>query len=1349
MKLKNAFILILFCQSVLFLSGEEKSYYFEQISPESGFAFDAIYSISEDCNGFVWFGGNNGLYFSNSNGIQKINLLPPKKNVSQSLRITNIYHDFNCDLWVCTEEGLFKRDMIYDSFHRINLFTADSMYNTQKYIDKILQFDDDFYLILINSKAFYFNGIENVLHEIKFDDKCNATEITYIGLDSKNNILLGSSTGQIFTGTHPKEKFELFYKSELNYIRTICHDNNKYYVGFNEQGIEVINTVGDKIYNFNEHLSGNRFLPDNRVREIIKTDDGDIWVGTYEGIVVLGSTKNTVITNKENNGLPRKSIYVLHKGKNGIWIGTWAGGVAYYNKNNYRFNHIEKLPSETELKSVISAFVEDNKGNIWVGSEQAGINIFNPEEGKFIKSSEKISPNILQRIKSLTKLGNDEIVIGTLYQGLWIYDQTTEYIERISEEYFPDDCIIISLASSENELWIATRGARHSLFKYDYVSKSLDFYDIESELDSSLNSLRVWKLLIDSSQKLWACTDEGLYYKEKNDTAFHKCFKNDTVYALDRTMIYTVFEDKNELLWVGTKGKGIFKYNPTLNLLHAINYNEVSNSDVLGIVEDEQNNIWFSTNNGLFRHNASENKTTKYTGIDGLPGEQFTPNSALATSHGEIYFGSPNGFCSINTNKIKTNSIKPDILLSGLLINNKSYKLTEGFKANSFIVEDIKSVILKHNQNSLTFYVAANNFIKPSKNRYKYRLVNYQETWVEASLNKDITFTKVPPGNYILEVLASNNDNLWNNVPLRIAIKIQFPFWQKWYAIVFYVLVLFTITYMVYKETKLRLALRKEILVERYKNEAQEQLYTEKMRFFTNVSHEIRTPLTLVLSPLNNLLKKFQYDENTSNQLLTIKRNSQRLLRLTNQILDFRLLEVNKLKANYQKSNIIDICHDVFNCFELVSKEKQINFIFSSNYKMLWIDIDPDMIEKIVYNLVSNALKFSEEKGQVFLSIENKTLTKESYNGFISAGDLFYGKCVEIKVRDFGKGINAKVLPNIFERFSIAQDEKETGTGIGLNLCQEYARLHKGNILATSKEGKGSTFILNIPFQENGEFEKKSIVKQLSFERDASFSAASAITSKTGSKEILLLAEDNDELRNYLKNYLSNYFKVLTAKNGKQALEIAKEVIPDIIVTDILMPLVDGIELTSNLKSSPATNQIPIVALTALSESKYQKESLLKGIDSYLTKPVDETILLAQIENILQKSEINKKRSIKNNGTEGQAKKRNLSFEELAEEIVIKNLRNSNFDMNSLIVELKISRSTFHRKIKASTNQSPSEFIREIRLKQAVKMMKTNTYNIDEIGTYVGFNSTSYFIRSFKKKYGKTPKEYYSNLKSS
>lgn len=238
-------------------------------------------------------------------------------------------------------------------------------------------------------------------------------------------------------------------------------------------------------------------------------------------------------------------------------------------------------------------------------------------------------------------------------------------------------------------------------------------------------------------------------------------------------------------------------------------------------------------------------------------------------------------------------------------------------------------------------------------------------------------------------------------------------------------------------------------------------------------------------------------------------------------------------------------------------------------------------------------------------------------------------------------------------------------------------------------------------------------------------------------------------MRNYLKNYLSNYFKVLTAKNGKQALEIAKEVIPDIIVTDILMPLVDGIELTSNLKSSPATNQIPIVALTALSESKYQKESLLKGIDSYLTKPVDETILLAQIENILQKSEINKKRRFKNNGTEGQAKKRNLSFEELAEEIVIKNLRNSNFDMNSLIVELKISRSTFHRKIKASTNQSPSEFIREIRLKQAVKMMKTNTYNIDEIGTYVGFNSTSYFIRSFKKKYGKTPKEYYSNLKSS
>jgi signal transduction histidine kinase/DNA-binding response OmpR family regulator len=1109
--------------------------------------------------------------------------------------------------------------------------------------------------------------------------------------------------------------------------------------------------VGDKIFSLNNSLTGNQHLPDNRVRNIIKTEKGEIWIGTYQGIVVLDKNSASLISNNGSNGLPQNSIYVLHKGKNdGIWVGTWAGGIAYYRNCNYRFNHIAKVPLEQKTKSVISAIVEDKNKNIWIGSEQAGINIYNAEKEQFEDINFFDQKNLI-RIKSLTRIEIDKIIIGTFYQGLWVFDEQTHGLYKISNENLPDASIISTLTGVKNEIWLGTRGAKHSLFNYNLSEKKFQFFDIASTIDTTLNSLRVWNLLLDSSLKLWACTDEGLYFKNKNDSVFNKCFNNDSIYGLNNTMIYTIYEDKDEILWIGTKGKGLFQYNPAnKTLFHVDNNPMLKGIDICGITEDKYDNVWVSSNNGIFYINPSQNTTTRYTSVDGLPGEQFTPNSILSSSRGEIFFGSSNGFCFINPEDIKINSIKPDLFLTNLLINNNPYSKAEKFEANSSIVEEIKTVKLQHHQNSLTFGVAANNFLKPEKNQFKYRMLNYQENWIETGPNKDITFTKIPPGNYTLEIIGSNNDNIWNEKPLRIEIEIEYPLWQKWYAVIFYFLFIFLISYLVIKETRIRLKLRKEILAERYKSEAQEHLYAEKMRFFTNVSHEIRTPLTLVISPLNNLLNKFKYDVKTSEQLLTIKRNSQRLLRLTNQILDFRLLEVNKLKAHYQKSDIVKISSDIVNCFEPMIKEKQINFIFSSNYKELYIDVDPDMIEKIIYNLVSNALKFSFEKGQVFLSIESKELNENNYNNFVSAGSKFIGPSVEIKVRDFGKGIPENLLPEVFERFTTMPGENHIGAGIGLHLCQEYTKLHKGNILVKSKEDKGSTFILNIPFAKNSTYEKKTILKQLVFENDSLSENFTPEEAKIkGNKKIVLLVEDNDDLRNYLKNYLSAYFKIITAKNGQQAIEIAKEVIPHIIITDILMPQSDGFELTQNLKSDPKTNQIPIIILTALSESKYQKESLLNGVDSYLTKPVDETVLLAQIENILNNRELVRKRiSLENENVNlKEETERNGSLTERVEKIISKNLRNSNFEITDLLDELNVSRSTFHRKIKVMSNQSPSEFIRDIRLQHAVKMIKTGKYNIDEIGTYVGFNSTSYFIRSFKKKYGKTPKEYYSGFK--
>lgn len=1339
-------IILIWIFNCLKTANANQEYYFETISPEAGFAFDAIYTISQDCNGFIWFGSNNGLFYYNTSEIKKINLLPFSEKVSQSLTITDILHDNDCQLWVCAKEGLFKRNYNEDAFDKLMLYTKDSVYSTEHSIQKILQFDEELYFVLIGTSVFYFNINEMILYEIKLNSN-NRIRFSYMGIDKQGKVLLGTVDGNVYTSMHPFRSFSLFYTSTGNEnVKIICDDNNKYYIGF-ENGVDVINRVGDYIYCLNESEEGLYNLPHNSVRDIIKTDDGEIWIGTYKGIVVLKDNKNTTITNNLYNGLPHESIYEFHKGKNGgVWIGTWAGGIAYYHEKMYHFNNIKRLPNEKKTKSLVSSFEEDDKGIIWVGSEQGGVNLYNLNKSSFETNVNDEIKKLPRNIKSLVNIGNKKIFVGTIYKGIWSYDLKQHKTEKFLNNTVLDDCNIYSMVGNEEELWIAPRGARKSLICFNFDTQKLESYIFEGEYPFD-PILRVWSLLFDSSYRLWVATEQGLFYQNKNDTTFQKCIFNDSLYKLDRTMIYDIYEDTDEKIWLGTKGKGVFMLNPANNNIKIINTNKhIVNADVYSITGDEKSYIWFSTDRGIFQYDKNNDEIAMYTSVEGLPGDQFIPNSIFRSTSNHLFFGSSNGFCFIKPSSIEHNDIEPNVFFTKLLINNTPYKASADFKSNSKIIEELEDIELNYDKNSLTFGVAANNFIKSHKNRFKYRLINYDSDWIYAGNNTTIAYTKIPPGNYTLEVLGSNNDNEWSESPLTLDIIINYPIWLKWYAFLFYIVLVQLIAYFVIKETILRFKLKKQIVVERYKGEVQEQLLEDKTKFFTNISHEIRTPLTLIISPVENLLNKFRYDDNTTRQLLVVKRNSSRLLRLTNQILDYRLVEVNKLELNVKQVDVVNICKEVIECFDIQIKEKQINLIFSSAYKELYLHADSDKIEKIVYNLLSNAIKFSHDKGQVFLSVECADNVEDSIGDFICVGDQFNGSRLQIKVSDYGRGIKKEFMNNIFERFSMDAEKNITGIGVGLHLCKEYASLHKGNIVCESVEGKGTTFTLNIPLNESVEgIQKNQIIKQFIPENQSLEHVKQIDVS--GGAAVVLLAEDNDELRLYLKDYLQVYYKVIIAKNGQQAYEITKEVIPDIIITDILMPLINGIEFAKKLQQNNILRHIPIIVLTALSEKKYQKESFHSGIESFLTKPVDETILFAQIESILNKRRMIKSYYLNNNiDSKGISTTMNLSFLEKAERIVEENIHRSDFDLQMLIEMLNMSRSSFLRKIKKEANQSPSEFIRDIRLKCAVNMMKNGNCNIDEIGSYVGFNSTSYFIRSFKNKYGRTPKDYYRTL---
>lgn len=1344
MKYFIVFVFTILIYNLVAASDEE--YIFEQISPDAGFAFDQVNGIVEDENGFIWFGCNNGLYYCNSLDIKRYNYEPTQTNSLPSNIIRNTYKDWNNTIWICTDNGVCYFDATENSFVRLDIRQADH-YRSKHNVTHIVQYRDSGYLLIINSELYSYDLNEESVQRIDLDINLPRPAIS-LTEDKKGNVLIGGKFGKLFVADQTLQNIQLIYETvngkSPSDIISICANETEYWLGLRNKGVVVIDKEGNFKKKYNKNEKGEFSLPNNRLRKIIEQPNGDIWVATFDGIQIISKTGNRVIRPTKHNKLPLNIIFDLYVDKNGgTWVGTWTGGLAYYNPNNYRFEHITRLNEGSPTpRNVISSFAEKPNGNILIGSENLGLFEYDLVQNRFIQNDFAKNTTPFKRIESLAYDDENTLWIGTFNEGIWKFanEKLTQIKSNISL-----NLTNTSITPASDGLWLG--GIGNGLLFYDFSSGiTTEFKEDDSKI-GSISSNRVRKTFLDSRGDLWICTNYGLSLKRKGSESFERFFYNEKNRGISRNVVYTIAEDNAANMWIGTSGGGIDIYDTRSNSFYKLEQTkELEDASIFSIVKDLFGDMWIASDKGIFKYDTQKNTLKVFSLQDGIIGNQYNPNAGFINSTGKIFFGGANGFNVINPSIVKDNPVVPEIFLSKLLVNHKSIYGGNIKNINSKHYANINKLELKYNQNTLVFGFVANSFIKSSKNQFKYRIKNYIDDWIEIDQGSDVSLAKVPPGKYTLEVIGSNNDGIWNETAKKIQITILPPFWLSWYAYVLYVLIIGTIAYLVIRELAYRQQIKKEMLAERYKHEAEENLFLEKTKFFTNISHEFRTPLTLIISPLNNLIGRFENEKGVQEHLKIMKRNADRLLRLTNQILDFRLIELGKVKVKIEEEDVVGLCQNIAQHFEFQIKEKEMNYIFSSTFKSFKLPIDSEKIEKVIYNLISNALKYSQEKGQVILSVEQKELNETSYDKTHYTGTKFLGTSLEIKVKDNGRGISTNNLPIIFDRFFVDKESDETGTGIGLHICQEYIRLHQGNIMVNSEIGNGTTFIINLPVQNDSEFEKENILLQSHLNKSSESSEEIPVKETVQNRQVVLFAEDNDELRVYLKDLLLKSYKVLTAKNGQQALEIATEVLPDIIVSDIMMPGIDGIELTDRIKSNPKTNHIPIVLLTALTDNKYQIDSMHKGADSFLTKPVDEKLLLARIENILNNREA-LKRKFDDQGQHLSVSGGNESFEEKAEQIVEKNLQNPLFDIENLSVELGVSRSSLHRKIKAGTNLSPSEFIRDVRLNNAVKLMKSGKYNIDEIGTFVGFNSTSYFIRSFKKKFGQTPKEYYSKLK--
>jgi signal transduction histidine kinase/DNA-binding response OmpR family regulator/streptogramin lyase len=1091
---------------------------------------------------------------------------------------------------------------------------------------------------------------------------------------------------------------------------------------------------------------------------------GKIWIGTDHGGVNLLDKKDFSIryllnNDDDNKSLSQNSIIAMQADNSGIiWIGTYKQGINYYYENSLQFALYRRQPSNPNSLSYddVNRFVEDRRGNLWIGTNGGGLIYFDRETGKFKQYFH--DPN------NSNSLANDVIVslwidhqqklwIGTYYGGLDCYDGKN----FIHYRHNPQDASTISddrvweiYEDSQKKLWVGTLGGGVNLLDRQKNS----FY----RFGSLNNTSSVFAFLEDRDGNFWIGTLDGVDVKMKQtDKVVHYAHQEKDPGSLSNNNILCIMEDSRGLVWLGTR-EGLDLFDKKTNSFRTFRTEDgLPDNTILNILEDDKANLWVSTPNGISKAIIANNNREglalqfkNYDEMDGLQGKEFNENAAWKTSKGELIFGGPKGFNIFYPDNTPTNKMLPTVVLTDFEIFNKSMRV--GDKSGKRVIlekaiPETKEITLAYKDNVIAIEFAALNFSNTEKSKYAYKLEGFNKEWLltDAS-NRKATYTNLDPGEYTFRVKASNEDGLWNEEGVTLKITVLPPIWRTPLAYIIYGLIAIGLLWLGRRLVVQRTRMRFQMEQERKEAQRMHKLDLMKIRFFTNVSHEFRTPLALILTPIEKMLKTAQ-DATQKTHYQLIQRNAKRLLNLVNQLLDFRKLEMDEIYLNLSQDDMARLVKDIGCSFSDIAEKKNISFSFHSHVDKVVASFDKVKLERILFNLLSNAFKFTHEGGKVEMEFNTGTLDNR--------------EMAIITVKDTGIGISPEKKERIFERFfqdELPGDMLNQGSGIGLAITREFVRLHGGTITVDSEPGKGSCFTVQLPVisapvvvqepVENGELALAG--SENGNGHVVSENGNGEMKLKTGHKVngkkfSILLAEDNEDFRFYLKDNLREAYEIIEAKNGKEGWQKALGQHPDLVVSDIMMPEMSGIELCRKLKEDVRTSHIPVILLTARSSEEIQMEGYTTGANDYITKPFNFQILVSRINNLLVQQQNLKKsfqKQIEINPSEIKVDSEDEKLLRQTMEIVQKNLDNPDFSVEDLSKALLMSRAAMYKKITAITGITPSEFIRSVRLKSAAQLLEKTKMTVAQIAFEVGFNNTKYFVKYFKEEYNMLPTAY-------
>ncbi|PSK80921.1 hybrid sensor histidine kinase/response regulator transcription factor [Prolixibacter denitrificans] len=1359
---------------------QQKQYNFAQINNTNGLSNNHVTCILRDKQGFMWFGTTSGLNRYDGYSFKVFTHNPSDSTSIDNNIIAAISEDCNGKLWVRTQNGF----NVYDP--KTETFSFSNSPVLQKHPEFISHFINLFtdsenksWLMTSGYGVFRFDTLHQDIVPVEHLANKNGikatSDVIAMAEDSKGNLWLIHQDGYLEMKPKGSMKAKIQasflhdrYPGEQLDCRIFIDKDDDIWISTQDHAIGLFyyEPATGKLVHIDQ-ASRPTHTNTNIITGITQDSDGNIWIATDHGGINLLDKKDFTIrylTHETYNvhSIAHNSVTAMFRDSEGIiWIGTYKEGISYYHKNLILFNTIRYTPQNEEGLNFgdINCFAEDKKGNLWIGTNGGGLNYYNRKTGKFTHYvHHDDDPNSLSNdvIVSLFIDHENKLWIGTYFGGLNRFDgkKFTHYTHNPKDSTSISDNNIWSIfEDSFNNLWIGTLGGGLDRFNRDTES----FQHFRTGGANSIVSNVIISLVEDKQNRLWIGTPDGLSILNTRNQKFSKLLHNDKdTTTLSSNTVNCLLADSRGWIWVGTP-EGLNVYDEhTGQFRRILKSNGLPTNNVVSIVEDQQHNIWLGTIKGLVQIFVKGDQVSdfavrikQYDDEDGLQAKEFNERAAYVTRNGQLFFGGPNGINFFSPENLIENKNTPKVVFTNLQVFNQTIRVGEKFNRRVLLpqsVTDTKEITLKHAENFFSVAFSTLSYFHPEKNQFAYKLEGFNNSWIYTDWkNRRATFTNLDPGEYTLRVRASNNNGYWNQEGATLKINILPPFWQTIYAYVAYVLIILLIIWLWRQRIIRREHEKFEIEREKIKARRLHDLDMLKLRFFTNISHEFRTPLTLIITPIEQLLQKAK-DNDEKKHLQLIYRNSRRLLSLVNQLLDFRKLEFQEIKLRPSEGEIVSFIRETTESFSDLSEKKNIHLYFQTDVENVTAYFDHDKLEKILLNLLSNAFKYTSENGDVHVAVRLDEKEQPT---------------IEISISDTGIGIPEEKQQRIFERFF--QDETNgsdynQGSGIGLALVNEYVKLQNGTITVESEPGKGSCFRVTLPLvfgkETSAEAEQASWKRQPAAQPSVVMEPETAEESETtgkpakSTKPVLLLVEDNEDFRFYLKDNFKLTFEVLEAGDGHTGWEIASKSLPDLIISDVMMPVMDGIELCRKVKTTAETSHIPVILLTAKVADNQKMEGFDVGADDYITKPFNFKLLESRIKNLLaQRRKLQKafRKKIDVSPSEIEITSLDEIFIQKAIDLVEKNIANSQFSVQEMSSELGMSRVNLYKKISSLTGQTPVEFIRTIRLKRAAQFLKQGQLTVSEVAYRVGYNDPKYFARQFKNEFSITPSQYGKN----